>query len=103
MDSRPMRICAVLFFIPSTALLLLRINPFYQMLIFSAFLTLVFPVIGLVLLYRVTRPDMGYFRWSLKTKAGAALVAADLFAIALSIYVGVWLGYANVGSFFFAR
>ncbi len=103
MDSRPMRVCAVLFFIPSTALLLLRINPLYQMLVFSAFLTLVFPLIGLVLLYRVTRQDMGYFRWSVRSPAGAMVVCADLFAIALSIYVGVWLGYANFGTYFVSR
>jgi len=103
MDSRPMRVCAILFAIPSTALLLLRINPFYQMLLFSAFLTLVFPVIGLVMLYRITRRDMGYFRWTLRRPAGVLVVAADLFAIALSIYVGVWLGYADFGSFFVSR
>jgi len=102
-DSRPMRICAVLFFIPSTLLLLLRINPFYQMLLFSAFLTVVFPLVGLVMLYRITRPDMGYFRWSLKSRAGALLIAADLFAIGLSVYFGIWYGYAKFGGFFVSR
>jgi manganese transport protein len=88
LDSKPMRICLVLFFVPSTLLLVLRINPVYQILIFSAFLAVVFPVIGLVLLYRVTRPDMGYFRWSLATPHGIALIAADIFAVSLSLYIG---------------
>jgi Mn2+/Fe2+ NRAMP family transporter len=102
-DSKPMRVCAVLFFIPSAGLLVLRINPFYQMLLFSAFLTLVFPIIGLVMLYRITRRDMGYFRWSLHSWQGAVVVAADIFAIGLSIYVGIWLGYADLGTFFVQR
>ncbi|MCP4645366.1 MAG: divalent metal cation transporter [bacterium] len=103
MDSKPMRVCLVLFFIPSTLLLVLRINPVYQMLIFSAFLTLVFPVIGLVLLYRITRPDMGYFRWSIRSPQGIALIAADVFAIGLSVYVGVWLGWAKFGTIFVTK
>ena len=90
LDSRPMRVSLVLFFIPSTLLLLLRINPVYQMLLFTAFLSLVFPVIGLVMLWRVTRRDMGYFRRSLQSWKGRAVVAADVFAIALSIYVAVF-------------
>jgi len=102
LDSKPMRVCLLLFCVPSTALLVLRINPVYQMLLFSAFLTLVFPVIGLVLLYRISRPDMGYFRWTLKSKQGIAIIAADVFAIALSVYVGVWLGWAKFGSVFVA-
>ncbi|MBN2308842.1 MAG: divalent metal cation transporter [Candidatus Hydrogenedentes bacterium] len=103
LDSKPMRVCLVLFFIPSTALLLLRVNPVFQMLIFTAFLTLVFPVIGFVLLYRISRPDMGYFRWSLKSPQGIAIVAADLFAICLSVYVGVWLGWVKFGQVFISR
>lgn len=103
LDSRPMRVCAVLFFIPSVVLLFLRINPIYQMLLFTAFLTLVFPIIGLVLLYRVTRPDMGYFRWSLRTRAGIAIVCVDCFAIAMSIYVGVYLAVTKFGVFFVAK
>ncbi len=103
LDSKPMRVCAVLFFIPSTLLLLLRINPFYQMLLFSAFLTVVFPLIGVVMLYRVSCPDMGYFRWTLKRPAGIAIVAADLFAVGLSIFFGVWYGYAKFGAFFVSQ
>jgi len=103
LDSRPMRVCLALFFIPSSLLLVLRINPVYQMLLFSAFLSLVFPVIGIVLLYRITRRDMGYFRWSLRTPQGVVIVIADVFAIALSIYVGVWLGWAKLGTLFFPQ
>jgi len=73
------------------------------MLIFSAFLTLVFPVIGLVMLYRISRSDMGYFRWDWRSPQGAGLIAADVFATGLSIYIGVWLGWANLGSFFVQR
>ncbi len=103
LDAKPMRICAVLFFIPSTLLLFLRINPIYQMLLFTAFLSLVFPLIGLVLLWRVTRPDMGYFRWSLKTPAGAAVVLVDCFAIAVSVYIGVYLALTRLPTFFVSR
>lgn len=103
LDSRPMRVSLVLFFIPSTLLLLLRINPVYQMLLFTAFLSLVFPVIGLVMLWRVTRRDMGYFRWSLQSWKGRAVVAADVFAIALSIYVGVYMGWTQLESLFLTR
>lgn len=96
LDSKPMRICLWLFFIPSCLLLLLRINPVYQIIIFSAFLAAVFPVIGLVLLWRVTRPDMGYFRWSYKTSRGAVLIALDLFAVGLSVYIG----WVRIGALF---
>jgi Mn2+/Fe2+ NRAMP family transporter len=93
LDSPRMRACLVLMMLPSVALLLLRINPVYQILIFAAFLAAVFPVIGLVLLWRVTRPDMGYFRWSLASPQGIAIVIADLFAVGLSVYIG----WVNVG------
>ena len=96
LDSKPMKVCLVLFWIPSTLLLLLRINPVYQILIFSAFLAVVFPVIGLVLLWRVTRSDMGYFGWSLKSPKGIAIVLADIFAVGLSVYIG----WVRLGSLF---
>jgi manganese transport protein len=99
MDSKPMRTCLVLFFIPSSLLLLLRINPVYQILIFASFLAFVFPVIGLVMLYRITRPDMGYFRWSWRNPHGIAIAVADLFAVGLSIYIG----WVKIGSLFVAR
>jgi len=88
LDSKPMKICLILFWIPSTLLLLLRINPIYQILVFSAFLAIVFPIIGIVLLWRITRPDMGYFRWSLTSPKGVAIITTDLFAVTLSIYIG---------------
>jgi len=88
LDSKPMRTGLVLFFVPSSLLVLLRINPVWQMLLFSAFLAVVFPVIGLVMLWRVTRPDMGYFRWSFRSPQGVAVIAADLFAVGLSLYIG---------------
>ena len=88
LDSKPMRICLALFYVPSSGLLLLRINPVYQMLLFSAFLAVVFPVIGIVMLWRITRPDMGYFRWSLSSWRGIAIIIIDLYAVSLSLYVG---------------
>ncbi|HJP35716.1 MAG TPA: divalent metal cation transporter, partial [Gammaproteobacteria bacterium] len=88
LDSKYSRVFLVLMFVTSTTLLLLRINPVYQILIFSAFLAVVFPVIGLVLLWRITRRDMGYFGWSLRNPHGVAIVAIDLFAVALSVYIG---------------
>lgn len=99
LDSKPMRVGLVLFFIPSTLLLLLRINPVYQMLIFSAFLAVVFPVIGLVMLWRITRRDMGYFRWSCRSLHGLAIIAADLFAVGLSLYIG----WSRIGALFIQR
>lgn len=88
LDSRPMHVSVALMFVPSTLLLVLRINPVYQILIFAAFLAVVFPVIGLVLLWRITRSDMGYYRWSLRTWQGALIVVVDIFAVALSVYIG---------------
>lgn len=98
-DSKPMRILLGLFFVPSTGLLLLRINPVYQMLLFSAFLAVVFPVVGLAMLWRVTRPDMGYFRWSLRRPAGIFVVIADLYAVGLSLYIG----WSNIGELYISR
>lgn len=96
LDSKPMKVCLVLFWVPSTLLLLLRINPVFQILIFSAFLAVVFPVIGFVLLWRVTRKDMGYFGWSIRSPKGLVLIAADLFAVVLSVYIG----WVNIGKLF---
>ncbi|MFP6581470.1 MAG: divalent metal cation transporter [Candidatus Hydrogenedentota bacterium] len=96
LDSKPVKVCLVLFWFPSTMLLLLHINPVYQILIFSAFLAVVFPVIGIVLLWRVTRPDMGYFGWSPTSPKGIAIIVADVFAVGLSIYIG----WVRVGALF---
>lgn len=88
MNSKPMKIIVLLFFLPSVPLLLIRIPPMYQIKVFAAFLAFVFPVVGLVLLWRVTRRDMGYFRWSLRRPGPILLVLADIFAVCLSLYVG---------------
>jgi len=89
LDSRPMRTVLVLFFIPSVALLFLRINPVYQIIVFAGFLALIFPAMALAVLWRVTRPDMGYFAWTLRNWRGRAVAAVDLFAISVSLYVGI--------------
>ena len=78
----------MLFFVPSVLLLFLRINPVYQILVFAGFLALIFPVMALAVLWRVTRRDMGYFAWTLRNRRRRAVVAIDLFAIAVSLYVG---------------
>lgn len=96
MDSKPLRVCLVAFSIPSAGLLVLRINPIAQMLLFSAFLAVVFPVIGLAMLWRTTRKDMGYFRWSPRSLHGIALMMADLFAVGLSLYIG----WRDIGALF---
>ncbi len=62
-------------------------------------LAAVFPVIGIALLWRVTRPDMGYFRWSPRTPHGAFLIALDCFAVGLSIYIG----WVQIGALFADR
>ncbi|MDX9976356.1 MAG: divalent metal cation transporter [FCB group bacterium] len=96
LDSKPMRVLLILFFIPSSLLLLLRINPMYQIIIFAAFMSAVAPLIGLILLYRITRSDMGYFRWSLtQFPQGLLIVLIDLYAVALCIYVG-WRGFGDL-------
>lgn len=100
LDSKPARVCLGLYFIPSTLLLLLRVNPVFQMLVFSAFLTLVFPVIGLVLLYRVTRADMGYFRWFPRNGAGSVIILLDLFAVGVSVYIGVYMAFTQLPAMF---
>lgn len=88
MDSRPMRIVIALFFLPSVPLLMIRINPVYQILVFAAFLAIVTPVIGLVLIWRLSRRDLGYFRWTLRRPGPAVLVALDIAAVLLALYVG---------------
>jgi len=95
LNSKPMRVSLFLFLIPSIGLLFLRINPVYQILVFAAFLSIVFPVIGLVLVYRVTRPDMGRFRWSTSSWRGFVVIAIDIFAVLVCLYVG----WARIGAF----
>lgn len=76
------------FAIPSVLLLFLRIDPAAQIIIFAAFLAVVFPVVGIALVARIARRDMGYFRWTLRNPRGIIVVVLDLFALALSLYVG---------------
>lgn len=89
LDSRPMRAILLLFFIPSVLLLFLRINPVYQIIVFASFLALIFPLMALAVLWRVTRRDMGYFAWTLRNWRGRAVVAMDVFAVSVSVYVGL--------------
>jgi len=85
------------FAVPSVLLIALRIDPATQILLFTAFLAIVFPVAACALVGRIARRDMGYFRWTLRTPRGIAVVVLDLFALALSLYVGwheiaSWIG-----------
>jgi len=39
------------------------------------------------MLYRISRPDMGYFRWSLESWRGRAIIVLDIFALTVSVLV----------------
>ncbi|MBI4481535.1 MAG: divalent metal cation transporter [Acidobacteria bacterium] len=97
-DSRAARKCLVLFFVPSAAMLAIRLNPIYQILIFAAFLASAFPILALALAWRLWKRDIGYFRWTLKNSRGTVVVLLDLFAIGLSVYVG-WTNLGEVLGF----
>ena len=88
MESRSFRLAIVLFIVASASLLFLRINPVYGIRIFTVLLAVVFPVVALVMVWRISRPDMGYFRWSLGSVRGAVVVVLDIFALAVSLFVG---------------
>ena len=88
MESRSFRIAIALFIVASASLLFLRINPVYGIRIFTVLLAVVFPVVALVMVWRISRPDMGYFRWSLGSVRGAVVVVLDIFALAVSLFVG---------------
>ena len=88
MDAKPFRVAVALFFVPSVAMLGFRFSPVYLIVVFSIFLSLVFPVIGVVMAWRISRRDMEYFGWSLRSARSIAIVAVDLFAVGLSLYVG---------------
>ena len=88
MGTRPFRSNLILFGVASVAILVLRVNPFYGIRIFSAFLSVVFPVVAIALAWRVSRPDMGYFRWWPRNARGLVLMALDVFAVVVSIIVG---------------
>ncbi|MFC2075512.1 Nramp family divalent metal transporter [candidate division KSB1 bacterium] len=95
LDSRPTRAIIALFLLPSAGLILLHLNPIYQIIVFSAFLAIVFPVVGLALLYRISWKDMGYFRWTLKNPRGVLTLLVDLFAVGLAAYIG----WVRIGAF----
>jgi len=66
----------------------LRINPFYGIQAFTILLAVVFPLVALVLVWRISRPDMGYFRWTSSSWRGVSVVIVDLFALLVSLFVG---------------
>ncbi len=88
MRSPAFRQYLVLFGVASSAILALRVNPFYGIQMFTIFLSIVFPVVALVLAWRVSRRDMEYFRWWPRNVPGAVLLLLDLFAVGVSVYVG---------------
>jgi len=88
MESRSFRQAILVFVVASASLLFLRINPVYGIRIFTVLLAVVFPVVALVMVWRISRPDMGYFRWSLGSVRGAVVVGLDIFALAVSLFVG---------------
>ncbi|MCZ6795618.1 MAG: divalent metal cation transporter [Planctomycetota bacterium] len=88
MDSRPFRVCLAIFGVASASILFLRVNPFDGIQVFAAFLAVVFPVVALAMVWRLSRPDMGYYRWWPRNVRGLTVVLLDLFALAVSLYVG---------------
>ncbi len=88
MESRSFRLAIVLFITASASLLFLRINPVYGIRIFTVLLAVVFPVVALVMVWRISRPDMGYFRWSIGSLRGVVVIALDVFALLVSLFVG---------------
>ena len=96
MGTRPFRSNLILFGVASVAILVLRVNPFYGIRIFSALLSVVFPVVAIALVWRVSRPDMGYFRWWPRNARGLVLMALDVFAVVVSIIVGWGISVAEL-------
>ena len=88
MESRSFRIAIALFIVASASLLFLRINPVYGIRIFTVLLAVVFPVVALVMVWRISRPDMGYFRWTTASLRGVVVIALDVFALLVSLFVG---------------
>ena len=86
--SPPFRFAVVAFAVASALILFLRVNPFHGIRIFAAFLAVVFPVVALAIVWRVSRPDMGYYRWHLRSVRGVLVIVLDLFALAVSLLVG---------------
>ena len=96
MGSRPFRVSLVIFGLASVAILVLRVNPFYGIRIFAALLSVVFPVVALALAWRVSRPDMGYFRWWPRNARGLVLMTLDVFAVLVSVLVGWGISVAEL-------
>ena len=88
MESRPFRRALAIFVIASASMIALRINPFYGIQAFTILLAVVFPLVALVLVWRISRPDMGYFRWTSSSWCGVSVVIVDLFALLVSLFVG---------------
>lgn len=85
MNSKPMRVVVILFLIPSVALLFLRIDPATMITIFAIFLAIVFPIVGLLVVWRISRRDMGYFRWA---RVATVIIVLDIFALVISVVAG---------------
>ena len=88
MESRSFRQAVLVFVVASASLLFLRINPVYGIRIFTVLLAVVFPVVALVMTWRISRPDMGYFRWSTGSVRGVVVIMLDIFALLVSLFVG---------------
>ena len=85
MNSKPMRVVVILFLVPSVALLFLRIDPATMITIFAIFLAIVFPIVGILVVWRISRRDMGYFRWA---RVATVIIVVDVFALVISIAAG---------------
>jgi hypothetical protein len=88
MASGRFRVLVSLVAVPSALLLFLRVNPFQGIIVFTHLLAAVTPLVALAVAWRVSRPDMGYFRWFPWNPRGLLVIILDLFAVAVSIWVG---------------
>ena len=88
LESRPFRVALLIFVVASASMIALRINPIHGIQTFTILLAIVFPVVAAVLVWRISRPDMGYFRWSFSSLRGAVTVIVDVFALLVSLFVG---------------
>ena len=88
LGSKPFCQVLAVFVVTSACILVLRVQPMYGIRIFTIFLSVVFPVVALVLVWRISRPDMGYYRWYLGNVRGVLVVLTDVFAVLVSLVVG---------------
>ncbi len=58
---------------------------------------MVFPVVALALMWRVSRRDMGYFRWWPRNVQVVVLMSLDIFAVIVSVLVGWGISIAELG------